>query len=412
MLKEDRTENQRGQILALYTIVYLAIAFLPVLKYSVPYLAQGLICLSYVLLVFLKETRFRIIIILLFVLGLIGGALSFVNGEVVTEVINEPIRVLRCVLPCFILGDLCRCSQKTKLFIWLFLSGLLLFIAINTSLELTKNDMIARLLASGDTDESLTQYRMRNIGGFGFSYAIGITFPLWLRVFFKTNNRFLKIVSLIAAAFIAGYIVLAQYMILFVLCMMSLLLTLVFNSKKVIVTIFCIVAVFVSLLFASSFFRWMAGLDIGSLMQRRLNSIADFFEGKKTLEELTVRFRLYKDAINDFAKHPILGTPHSVAAADSHSWILGVAASTGLVGISCLTGELVVYFKLGRYISLSNGLDSGLFMISFLMFLFLSVLNPIQYAYEIFIVLFLYIPLTLCLFGKNERIAQEGQGNE
>ncbi len=51
-------------------------------------------------------------------------------------------------------------------------------------------------------------------------------------------------------------------------------------------------------------------------------------------------------------------------------------------------------------------------MISFLMFLFLSVLNPIQYAYEIFIVLFLYIPLTLCLFGKNERIAQEGQGNE
>ncbi|MBO4251880.1 MAG: hypothetical protein J5911_04375 [Clostridia bacterium] len=385
----------------LYTMVYIAIAILPVLSYSVPYVVAGSICLLYALFVFFKYKKYRLMIIFLVLLGAVTGIVMYLNGNKVYIIINEPIRVLRCIIPCFILSDLLKSGKKFKIFLWLFISAILLYIALNTLAELAQNDMIARLLANGEESDELMQYRMNNVAGFEFSYAIGLTFPAWVILFIRAKSVFFKVVSLIFAAFIAYYVISAQYMILFLLCVISLLIIVAVAPKRLYVKIFNIILVIVVLMLASVVLRWLATFNIGDITQRRLLLMADMFDGKITANEISSRFELYKNALNAFFESPIIGQSHSQAAAESHSWLLSVAVSAGVLGVGCVIAELVLYFKYFSKIYIKNGYILQIRNFSFALFIVLAVLNPIQYAYEIFILMFLFVPLTIDLFCNN-----------
>ncbi|MBQ6980259.1 MAG: hypothetical protein IJQ07_06410 [Clostridia bacterium] len=411
MQKSDRVKLSLGQVsLIFYTMVYIIISILPMLKYSVPYAVAGSFSLLYALFVFIKYEKYRLSIMFLVFLGVITGLLLFLNGtQTVTGLINEPIRVLRCIIPCFILADVIKTNKNFKIFLWIFLTALILYIAINTLAELAQNSMAARLLASGDTSEELTQYRMRNIAGFEFSYAIGLSFPVWVILFSKSKNIFLKILSLVLAAFVAYYVVAAQYMILFLMCIVSLFVVILTGSGKFYVKLINVLIILVLLLFASTIFRWAASLDIGEMMQRRFTSLADLFEGKIDIEDTTSRIGLYKNALNAFLSSPIIGVYNSSAAFESHSWLLGFAVSAGIIGVACFVAELVIYSRLHKKVFIDNRLSMRVRIITYTLFVVLTVLNAIQYSYEIFIVLFLYIPLTLNLFYKRDGAQLKGE---
>lgn len=411
MLKTDRVKLTLGQIsLIFYTVVYIIISILPILKYSVPYAVAGSFSLFYALFVFIKYEKYRLTIIFLVFLGVITGLLLFLNGtQTVTGLINEPIRVLRCIIPCFILADLIKTNKNFKIFLWIFMTALILYIAINTLVEVAENNMVARLLANGDTTEELTQYRMKNIAGFEFSYAIGLSFPVWVILFSKSKNLFLKILSLVLAAFVAYYVVAAQYMILFLLCVISLLVIILTGSSKFYVKLINVLIILILLLFASTIFRWAATLNVGEMMQRRFTGLADLFEGKIDIEDTTSRIGLYKNALNSFLGNPIIGVYNSPDAFESHSWLLGFAVSAGIIGVACFIAELVIYSKLHKRVFIDNRLSMRVRIITYTLFVVLTVLNPIQYAYEIFIVLFLYIPLTLHLFYKRDDVKFKGE---
>ena len=411
MLKSDRVKLTVGQIsLIFYTMVYIIISVLPVLKYSVPYVVSGSVCLLYAFFVFIKYEKYRLTIIFLVFLGVITGLLLFLNGnQTITGLVNEPIRVLRCIIPCFILADVIKKNKNFKIFLWIFLTALILYIAINTLVELAQDNMAARLLASGDTTEELTQYRMRNIAGFEFSYAIGLSFPVWVILFSKSKNLFLKILSLVLAGFVAYYVVAAQYMILFLMCVVSLLVIIVTGSRKFYVKLISVLVILVLLLFASTILRWAATLNVGEMMQRRFTNLAELFEGKIDIEDTTSRIGLYKNALKAFLSSPIIGVYNSPDAFESHSWLLGFAVSAGIIGVACFIAELVIYSKLHKQVFIDNRLSMRVRIITYVLFVVLTVLNPIQYAYEIFIVLFLYIPLTLNLFYKRDDVKFKGE---
>lgn len=391
-------------------MVYIIISVLPVLKYSVPYVVSGSVCLLYAFFVFIKYEKYRLTIIFLVFLGVITGLLLFLNGnQTITGLVNEPIRVLRCIIPCFILADVIKKNKNFKIFLWIFLTALILYIAINTLVELAQDNMAARLLASGDTTEELTQYRMRNIAGFEFSYAIGLSFPVWVILFSKSKNLFLKILSLVLAGFVAYYVVAAQYMILFLMCVVSLLVIIVTGSRKFYVKLISVLVILVLLLFASTILRWAATLNVGEMMQRRFTNLAELFEGKIDIEDTTSRIGLYKNALKAFLSSPIIGVYNSPDAFESHSWLLGFAVSAGIIGVACFIAELVIYSKLHKQVFIDNRLSMRVRIITYVLFVVLTVLNPIQYAYEIFIVLFLYIPLTLNLFYKRDDVKFKGE---
>ena len=391
-------------------MVYIIISILPVLKYSVPYVVSGSVCLLYALFVFIKYEKYRLTIIFLVFLGVITGLVLFLNGsQAITGIINEPIRVIRCIIPCFILADVIKTNKNFKIFLWVFLTAIILYIAINTLVELAHNSMAARLLASGDTNEELTQYRMKNVAGFEFSYAIGLSFPVWVILFSKSKNLFLKIVSLVFAVFIAYYVVSAQYMILFLMCVVSLLVVILTGSRKFYVKLISVLIILILLLLASTIFRWAASLNIGEMMQKRFTYLAELFEGKIDIEDTTSRVGLYKNALKAFLGSPIIGVYNSYDAARSHSWLLSFAVSAGIIGVACLIAELVIYYKLHKKVFTDNRLSKRVRIITYVLFVVLAVLNSIQYAYEIFIVLFLYIPLTLNLFYKSDDAKLKGE---
>ena len=401
MLKGNSIKITMGKMmLLLYTLVYMVISILPMFKYSVPYVISGSVCLSYALFVFIKYEKYRKSMVLLAFLGAIEGFVLFVNGQTVTTIANEPIRVVRCIIPCFILGDVIKLAKDLKLFLWFFISGLIIFVALKTLIELSNNEMIVRILASGETSEFNDEQRMQNIAGFEFSYAVGLTFPMWLILFTRAKNVLLRIAFILVAIFVAYYVVSAQYMILFLLCMLSLVIIIATGSKKFYVKLFSILFIIIMLLLSSIIFRWMASWNVGEMMNWRLNNLADFFEGKIAAEETSSRWALYRNAINAFFNSPIIGSQKSAVAAESHSWILSASVSAGIIGLACVITEIVVYAKLNKRAYVKNGLDLKLNAYIYTIFIILCVLNPIQYAYEIFILMFLYVPLTIDLFYK------------
>jgi hypothetical protein len=98
-------------------------------------------------------------------------------GKELLEAMNEGIRNIRFFLPVFWgIYTLRYCSRKQKILFLLFISCLAVFILLNTTSALASDPWLARRLAqdkSSSSDE-INRYRLQNIGGFEFSYMMGI----------------------------------------------------------------------------------------------------------------------------------------------------------------------------------------------------------------------------------------------
>ena len=86
----------KSAIWVFYTICYVVIDCLPVVKYSVPYVVAGLFSLIPLIIVAFYDQKYCKLLVMFCILGFIHGFLYFVNGYATwTEIINEPIRCIQ-----------------------------------------------------------------------------------------------------------------------------------------------------------------------------------------------------------------------------------------------------------------------------------------------------------------------------
>lgn len=410
MINSNEKEYQNSineWILFIYVLGYLILTILPMVKYSVPYIVSGTYCLSFLVFgllnIYQRERHIRDILIILFC-GIVQGVVAYLNDNAtLSEIINEPIRALRIIVPCFILYYVLKTSKKIKLFLWIFLTALFLYISVTTLISLLENPWIVRELAGAGEEEKMMSYRMQNVGGFEFSYAFGLMLPLFITLAFKSKYKLIKILGVLLAVFIIYYILSAQYMILFIISIISVFIIVLRGSNEPHIKAIAIFISIASLILIAPIFRWIASLNVGDIMRSRLLNLADFFNGNREIGETSSRVDLYKDALREFLHHPIAGQYSSNASGESHSLVLGTLARTGIIGLSFLIAEFFIYYQTNKDFLQEHDVNTELFNIIFICYVILTVLNPIGYAYEIAIVIFLYVPLTTVLFMDHDR---------
>ena len=394
----------KSTIWVLYTICYVILNCLPIVKYSIPYIFAGLFSIVPLLIVSFNDRKYCKILILFCIFGFLHGLIYFVNGYGTwTEIINEPIRCIRYFVPVVLLRKILSSSRKKRVITWFIISGLFLFVAISTLNGVRQNPMLARLLATGSSmSDDIAAYRYQNVGGFEFCYALGFTTPIWLYLLIREKGlkRFFALVPLIIVFYFALQV---QYMTLLLICAASVFLVLFFcvkGSLKKLGIIFLSIAI---LCLLPTIMRRIAYSGVESVLSQKLLNMADVLEGKQQLSDTTSRTRLYFEAFEVFLSNLFVGAANSAAASNAHSTILGAMASSGILGgISICFGMYSCCREtIGNLIQADR--KSMVYYICIFLFVMLLFVNPIHYAYEISIVMFLYIPLTLMIFSPNKK---------
>lgn len=395
-------------LLCLFCMGYTVLSLLPAVKYSVSYVISGTYCLVPVALVFLKFPEWRTDIFVIGATGLFCGIIVYLleNGGL-SEVVNIPINFLRFFMPCLLFFSLSKASTVSKWIVWVFAVLIMSFVAFQTFSAINTNDMVARLLANGGTDEELTKYRMDNIGGFGFCYAVGLTFPLWVSTVIDTKTRWVKIFAAVLIIVTFLFVLKVQYMILLIMCVFTVMLAIMYRpgnaGKKLLGFIVLLAIIFLLPLLL----RAITHLNIGTHISGKINNVASFLDGSVAAENTTSRVVKYKAAFSEFIRSPIFGTVGSKAAIKAHSTWLVLGCKTGLIGILSFAYMLFSGYKCTSFTLKNFGVSRIPFVVTFVTLIVLALVNPVDYSYEISFVVFLFVPLTMLLFGEKK----EGKKN-
>lgn len=395
--------------LVLYLIAYLLLTLLPMVKYSVPYLVAGVFCLLPLLAAGWRNSKYGAVLLVLFVWGALQGTVAYLTGNAaVTELINEPVRAMRYFVPCVLYEMLANKPRRQQRLIWCFASAVMLFVLFSTLTAVTENPMIARLLAGSVTQtQNLNVFRMQNVGGFEFCYAVGFTAPVW--IYLLLRGRWPVRIACAAALLLVLYFAFqVQYMTLLLLALLSVALTVLLCADKISVRIGIGAAMLLLVLLLPTLFEWISGFEgLGMQLRDKFFSLSQAFSGTGTLNDTSSRFELYRNALLDFIRSPLWGSVSSAASAASHSVFLGTASSAGVIGLGFVIWWMRRYYRHDLSSLRAQSIDTKPFSAAFILFLVLAMLNPVQYCYEISAIVFFYVPLTVQLWSPQPQTSEE-----
>ena len=391
----NRKIGYNGIFFLVYTFFVLIIYIMPFFKFIVPYkLAAAIMLLSLPVLAFYDDRGFKFSIALILI-SLFMMVQNVIVGMNSVDAINECIRNIRFFLPA-LWGYffLCECNNK-KFNIFFFAMFLIMigFILFKTMDALRQDPMIARILAQDKSTSSnnVNTYRLSNIGGFEFSYMMGILALCFLWIFVVSKKIILKIINIVLYILSFYYILQSQYMTLLILTFAGSILLLFLCKKnlafRIVIVLLGVLIVFnmVNILTTlGSFFK-------GGLLGTKFEQIAKSLETNNS-KELGRRPELLMEGLRAWINSPIWGSFDS--GLNAHSFFISVLAQSGIIGIS-LIGYLfisavkLIYSQIRQY-------EKGrpLFFCTILFLVLLSVLNPIGYVFEVVITVF-FITLTV-----------------
>ncbi|MBO7149892.1 MAG: hypothetical protein J6V71_03250 [Clostridia bacterium] len=407
MLLNAKLENQKnkngGWTFAIYTIITMCVYILPALKIKIPYVIAGpLMLISLLVIAMLDDELLKYSLILVFI-SFCFFTLNLMNKVSLTNAINEMIRNIRFFLPViwcvYCVKNVDENRQKVVLFAFLFIAG---FIMIKTLTALAEDAMIARLLAQGKetSDSKINSYRLSNIGGFEFSYMMGVLDLCSLWVFLNRKEVWVKIISIGAYILIFYYIIQAQYTTLLLLTFVGSVVLLFAYYKNI---WFRILLVFFSVLliyFIGDIFSILADLFSNVLLGAKFDQLAEFVK-YGSAEELGSRPELIRHSFETWLMNPILGADASKL--NSHSLIMSTLAGTGLVGFSLLAYLFYKSYKLIDGYLLEYNKGKSLFKCSTLFLIALAFFNPIGYVFEMTIITYFILPICIKSFANKEQ---------
>lgn len=394
-LIKDRNHGAQGQLIfVLYAVLTAIVYILPYTKLRVPYIfAASLMLVSLPLLLLRQRDLVRYAILLLgtsFVLFM--GYLLFCDFPF-SEAVNEFIRNVRFFLPvlwgCYAIR---YCTRKQKGFLLACIFIVVFIILINTLQALTVDPWIARILAQGTSTSSnqLNAYRLRNVGGFEFSYMMGIITLCFVWLALNAHKRWVKIAGVLLTILGFYYILQCQYTTLLLLTFLGTVLLLFRRARswkvRILLLIGCVALIigFVPLLY------YLSDLFTGSLLSSKFLQMAEAFTNQN-VNELGRRPELMMQSLQNWVKSPIFGGHYENS--NAHSLIVEILEQNGIVGIGLWAWVFVRSWKTIRRVMGEKTLSPELFDIAMVFLLALSFLNPIGYVFEVTIAVFLIVPL-------------------
>ncbi len=418
-----RMGNKSVSLVAMYATLISVCYILPVIKYSVPYvlLGPGLL-LTYVFAVIgMRMDRQVVFPTVVCSLGLGIMMLLVTNRGNITAGVNEIIAILRYGAPGILYLTIYKNLQKNKKQMWLLfivLSAVLFIICHSTITELDENPLVARMLAAGSRDEEIMEYRLRNIGGYAFSYAFGFV-SLFLAYLAVEPGRTWRTRLLAITGYIYSlyYIVRVQYMTLLVLTVLGSVVLLYISREtktgKRIVFILVIVLVFM----VPDILDFLAGLEADDSNQMLLSKFMQMSEATdEGMGALGVRPELYKAGLQHFLDSPIWGNRcmdgYSVLPGygNSHSTLIGYLEAAGIIGAVCFYCLFAVQARtIFHTVKNCSKFAAVMWICMIIMYILHSILNAVQYCYEMSFILFLYIPCGMQLFAvQTGRVESNG----
>ncbi|MBE6795486.1 MAG: hypothetical protein E7533_02750 [Ruminococcaceae bacterium] len=403
--KVNKKGDRTAMLFMLYAIITIIAYTLPMLKITLPYMGVALLLLASLAFFMYKNVKWMYFVIVLCITSVIVMAINMMTGvQDLVGAMNEMIKNIRFFIP-FLWGcyAIKNCNEKQRKFVLIAFGILCAYILVNTLQALAENPTIARELAKSTSRESAERnaYRMNNVGGFEFSYLMGIvTIGLvWNSI--NAKDIKLRIVSIVAAVIGYYFIIQTMYTLLLILTVMGTVLVVFYKTKSTIIR-FCLILSAVALLF---------------FMEPFLKLLADLFSFNFGLQEkftsmyLAVKFDdvdmvgsrpgMLKAAFLNWTEHPLLGGRHAVDS-NAHSLIMTCLETSGLVGFGLWIGFFATGWKMVKKELHKKQIEVALFDCAMIYVLVLSFFNPIGYHFEIVFTAFFIVPIWSSLVNTSE----------
>ena len=399
-LKNENKESGLSGFL-IYVLLTCMVYILPYTKFVVPYIISALLMIGSLFFIIIKRDKNIILLCFLIFLSVVYAVFTWGTGRSLVGAINEGIRNIRFFIPAFWgLYALKYCNNKQKRIFIILFALLSLFVFVKTTIALEADPWIARILAQdkSSTSSEVNQYRLQNIGGFEFSYMMGIITLCLVYAMLKIKKNYLKIIFAILIVLCFNYIITTMYTTLLLLTFVGALVLMFLNIKQKYIRLLLIIIGIISLFFLGDIFLFISNIfPKESLLSSKFKSIYQSIY-QSDVGQLGDRPKLILDSLTKWIKNPIFGKYD--ASSDSHSMVIGLLEQTGIVGItivgylSCVLTKLV-YQELKR-----KNLKTELYVVSVIVLVLLAILNPIGYVFEMTIAVYFIVPILISAFNK------------
>lgn len=391
---DTKIQMNSGTVFAGYVALILAVYILPAVKLTVPYIIAAMLMLIFLPIAMMKMNRnFYYFVLLIgttgfvFFLDLVNGIYG--NVDAINEAISNFCFFLPAALAIFALRFCTPKQQRIVLIIFAIISVLMLS---KTMSALEQNSWITRILAQDKTSDSseIRAYRMDNVGGFEFSYMIGVVTLCLTWAAIRSNKIIIKILCLAGTVICFNYIIQTMYTTLLILTAIGIILLLVINTKNIIVKIILILGSIVLIFSLASLSEYLSGLFGNSLLAIKFMKINSALTGGGA-DALGSRPAMIMEAVRRWWKSPLWG---GYAASDkTHSLIFSILERTGLIGFFSFLSCFIASYKIISVELKKKGIDTVLLTVVFLYVFALAVLNPVGFVYEVTIAAFFITPL-------------------
>lgn len=405
------TDNTSKKLpLVFYTILISVFYILPSIKYSIPYIPLAILLLTGYLFCVDGWKMCKVPEACIFVCALVLGVMyvCVVYPGNTTEAANEIVRALRCCAPAmlYIVLDRFHCKKGMKL-IFLVLTILLGFVAVKTFLGVLMYPGLARDLAGGlSLDSHIASYRFMNIGGYEFCYAFGFMALFATGVFLLKGKIIYSVISVVILVFSIAFMFQVEYVTLLLLFFAFAVILTYRLSDRGIGRLLVAAGIVILIMMIPVIFLQLSASNL-SMISYKFGLFTKFLESND-ISTLGKRPQYLLAAAKRFLSSPFWGNAayeNGVMVFEAqtvHSTLFGYLQDMGLIGTFCFYYPL---FRIHKVITctLESKRQRILFSTVFQMFLALSVLNPVNFAFEVFFVVFLYIPCGMrALFDVDE----------
>ena len=408
-----RRASLKIDLLLIYTISICVCYILPFVKYSVSYVPEAIaLLLTYLFYIESVGGITKLLQKILFCsVGLMIMTLLVMHQGSAKESINEFVRSMRFFAPGLLYLMFFQrgaYGQRGMKYIFWVLSALFAFICIRTIQGVREVPLLARILASGELDEEMTRFRFQNVGGFEFCYAVGFILLAMFALFMIKRRPWEKVAAMTMVVFGAYFVVVVEYMLLFLIVCIGCYILAFSETKNVIGKFALILLLVVAPILIPVFFGFIQNMS-GDMLSGKISSFLEFLTGE-AVSILGSRPRLYMEAFLRFLSSPLWGNPASINGVEvagmieNHSTLFGYLQGMGVFGGIFFYVPLIAMIREIRNTFYENYLMVKAYDVICAMFIVLSVVNPIQYCFEICFVVFLYIPCAVQVYVPGRRL--------
>ena len=282
--------------------------------------------------------------------------------------------------------------------------SMLLYVISNTIGAFAESTDIMRELTASTMDENIRlEYVMANIGGYGVAYGCGAIVVMLFTILVK--HKFYRKQSILlyaSIAFFSYFVLNAQFTTLLLLTLFCTILSLYYSDygqkHKCRLVVLGFVLIFLMPLCMDLLAQLYNGTTIGDKLIRMNSAISGGHvseaSGERSLNQIKALKLFFESPI--FGNNILSDFSNANIYHESHSTFLGVACSTGIIGlISYYSTYWSVIKPLFREYS---GTDKNYIAIVLYFFLF-SILNPSE-STEASWIIFMVVPLVYYISNK------------